>query len=74
MTRQLLVRLEQEGDISSNQVKRFYDGVRQFYLTAATYAIENLPMNDPLLMNAEFVYFPRREHASISQVTYFVSR
>ena len=59
MTRQLLSELEEDGDISYNQAKMFYSGVRQFYLTAATYAINNLPINDPLLINAEFVYFQK---------------
>ena len=31
MTRQLLMRLEQDGDIGSNQVKKFYKGVQLFY-------------------------------------------
>lgn len=74
MTRQLVMRLEQAGDISSHQVKRFYKAVRLFYISAVDYAIENLPLNDTLLKNAEFVYFPKREQATISQVVYFVTR
>ena len=38
------------------------------------YAIENLPLNDTLLKNAEFVNFSKREQATISQVVYFVTR
>ena len=74
MTRQLIMRLEQDGDISSNQIKKFYKGVRLFYTSAVDYAIENLPLNDNLLKNAEFVYFPKRNQATISQVVYFVTR
>lgn len=63
-----------EQDISVNQVKKFYTGVRLFYLSAVDYAIENLPLNDSLLKNAEFVYYPKRAQATISQVVYFVTR
>ena len=63
-----------EQDISVNQVKKFYTGVRLFYLSAVDYAIENLPLNDSLLKNAEFVYYPKRVQATISQVVYFVTR
>ena len=74
MTRQLLMKLQQDGDISATDVKRFYVGVRAFYISAVDYAIDNLPLNDTLLKNAEFVYFPKREQATISQVVYFVTR
>ena len=74
MTRQLLIRLQQDGDISSNQVKKFYKSVRLFYISPVDYAIENLPLNDTLLKNAVFVYFPKREQATIYQVVYFVTR
>ena len=55
-------------------VQKFYKGVRLFYKSAVDYAIENLPLNDDLLKNAEFVYFPKRDQATISQVVYFVTR
>ena len=66
MTQQLVLKLEQDGDIGVTQVKKFYKGVRLFYLSAVDYAIENLPLNDSLLKNAEFVYYPKRVHATIS--------
>ena len=68
------MKLEKDGDISANQVKKFYTGVRLFYLSAVDYAIENLPLNDSLLKNAEFVYYPKRAQATISQVVYFMTR
>ena len=74
ITLQLLTKLEQDGDISSTDAKRFYKGVQAFYLSAVDYAIDNLPLNDTLLKNAEFVYVPKREQATLSQVVYFVTR
>ena len=60
--------------VSSNQIKIIYRGVWLFYTSAVDYAIENLPLNDNLLKNAEFVYFPKRDQATISRVVYFVTR
>lgn len=74
ITRQLLVRLEDGGDISSEQVKVFYTAVRGFYCRAATYALANLPLKGSVLQNSEFVNFESRESANISQVTFFISR
>ena len=36
--------------------------------------MKNLPLNDALLKNAEFVYYPKRAQATISQVVYFMTR
>ena len=74
MTRQLIVKLQNEGDISPLQVNKFFRAVRDFFSCAITYALENLPINDPVLQNSEFVNFSTRASASISQVTYFVTR
>lgn len=73
-TRQWLIKLEEEGDVSPRQVTQFYSAVRGFYTTAATYALANLPVKDPVLQNSEFVNFADRTSATISQVTYFLTR
>jgi len=74
VTRQHLDKLLREGDITLLQLKKFYSAAWNFYIAAANYALYNLPLEDELLANAEFVYFPRRAEATISQVTYFISR
>ena len=65
MTRQEIRKLEDEGDISPRQVQRFYIAVREFYTMATTYALQWLPLNDPLLQNAQFVNFKSRASATI---------
>ena len=74
VTRQHLRKLEEGGDVTSRQVQQFYTAVRGFYLTAAKYAIDHLPLNDQVLQSASFVDFSYRTSASISQVNYFISR
>ena len=59
MTCQLLTRLEQDSDIGSNQVKKFYKGVQLFYITAVDYATENLPLNDNLLKKCRVCLFSK---------------
>ena len=59
------MRLHEDGDISSQQVKLFYAAVRGFYCTAASYALANLPLKDVVLQNSEFVNFGIRESATI---------
>lgn len=54
--------------------KRFYLAVRAFYVTAAEYAFANLPLDDPVLRNSQFVDFKRREQCDFSQVEFFVAR
>ena len=74
MTKQLIRRLYDQGDISTQQVHQFYNAVRCFYSRAAEYALANLPLHDEVLQNAVFVNFAGRATATISQIEYFISR
>ena len=74
MTRQLLLKLLNNGDISDRQVQMFYTAVRKFYCCAVDYSLSNLPLHDDVLQNATFTCFEARASATIDQVTYFVSR
>ncbi|KAL5489186.1 hypothetical protein EMCRGX_G018251 [Ephydatia muelleri] len=41
---------------------------------AMNYALKNLPINDPMLINATFVNYDTKDDATFSQVEYFVQR
>lgn len=73
-TKMALTKMLDEGDISQSEVRLFYEGVRSFYVTAMNYAINNLPMKDELLKNAQFLNFSSRDSSTFSQVEYFVQR
>ena len=73
-TKQLLSRLENDGDISPVQIRVFYQAVRSFYHTAAEYALANLPLKDAVLHNASFLFFDKRERALFCQVEYLIQR
>ena len=63
-----------DGDISQQQVNKFYDSTIAFYERAMEYAVQNLPLNDTLLKNATFVNFKSRENVTFSQVEFFIQR
>lgn len=69
-----LHKLLEEGSISASDESKFYESVRAFYVQAMQYALENLPLRDPLLRNARFLNFESRNSATFSQVEYFVER
>ena len=62
MTRQLLNKLEDEGDITHREVRVFHNAVRNFLTTAADYALSNLPIKDKLLQNAGFLNFEKKRN------------
>ena len=72
--RQLLKKLEEEGDISPAKAKAFYQAVCTFYTTAADYAWKNLPLSDSVLKNAGIVNFEARETSLFTQVEFFLNR
>ena len=72
--RQLLKKSEEEGDISPEKVKAFFQAVCTFYTTAADYAWKNLPLSDSVLKNAGTVNFEARETSLFTQVELFLNR
>lgn len=74
VTKTTLKRLIASGDIPSSKEKVFLNGVQAFFLKSYGYAISHFPIDDPVLLNAEFVRFEDREHSSISMPQFFVER
>lgn len=70
MTKQLLHRLLDDGDIDENAKKTFYKSVRSYYVDAVSQALQKLPFADDLL---KFLNFQQRTHCSFSSVEYFCS-
>ena len=74
ITQSTLRRCIEMGDLAPSQSKKFYDSVRAFYVSAFEYALKNLPLNDQLLKNANFVNFTSRTDSAFTQIEYFVER
>ena len=73
-TRMTLRKLLQEGDCSSYDEVKFFSSVRAYYTRAMSYALENLPITDPLLRNASFLNFDTKDDSNFTEVEYFVER
>ena len=74
MTRTSLSNLVSSGDIGAENEKRFYEGAKSFFREAFEYALNHMPVNDELLVNAEMVYFEEREKLEPSMALCFVQR
>lgn len=74
VTRQRLNKLFDEGDISDRDKKCFYKGIKAFYLTAVSQALQKLPFSDPVLVNSRFVNFERRSECTFDSVEFFCAK
>ena len=62
ITKQILNRRLEEGDIGDTQRKTFYKSVRAFYIDVTSEALKKLPFLDDVLNNCEFVNFEARDN------------
>ena len=69
ITKAQLRRALDEGDISQNDVDKFYDAVREFYETAYTYCVKWLPLDDPLYKCSRFIKFSNQSKVSFDELT-----
>ena len=72
-TKSVLAKLADQGH-DPHKIQQFYRGVTSFYEKACSHARTNLPLSDPLLKNARFLNFTRRELADLSEVEYFIGK
>ena len=72
VTRQVLVRVQ--DIVQPSRIKKFYSGVRAFFVGAASYIVRKFPWSDELLQHATFVDFSKRKVCSFESVRYFLSR
>ena len=72
----LLEKLLNEGDITNQQFNRFLTVARAFHIRTYEYALDNIPRNDDLLINARVLNFETRRSAStsIDQLLYFIKQ
>ena len=74
VTKQTLQKLFDEGDISENQWKCFYQAVRMFLTCATEYLLKWCPLNDELLSHIVWVGFDNRLAKTFSSVEHTVCR
>ena len=69
-TRQQLRKLLNDGDSCVRDVDQFYSAVRAFYSTTASYALRNLPIEDDVLFNSQFVNLDQRSTCRVAQMIF----
>ena len=74
VTKQTLQELFDEGAISENQRKRFYQAVREILVCATKYLLKWCPFKDELLSHVIWVGFESRLEKTFSSVEYIVHR
>ena len=64
----------ESGEITDQDVKKFYLSVRHFYTTAVSYIIKWFPLNDDVVKDSQFVDFEVKEQCDFTMVCTFVKR
>lgn len=72
ITKQTLEKLKDE--VAPREIQKFYAGVREFFVGAASYVADKFLWDDPVLKHACFVDFEKRKSISFESVEYFISR
>jgi len=62
------------GDITDQNVRKFYLSVRQFYCTAILYIIKWFPLSDDVVRDSQFVDFEVKEQCDFAMVCMFIKR
>ena len=72
VTKNNLTKLPNEGDITVQQHKDFYDAAYYYYFKSLLAYIQGkFSLNDPVCCNASWVNVPEREHAEWENVQFF---
>ena len=72
VTKQTLLKLKDE--VEPHEIRKFYAGVREFFVGAAAYITHKFLWGDPVLEHSCFVDFQKRKKVSFQSVEYFLSR
>ena len=73
MTKQLLQKFLNNGDVAVCDAKKFFTGVRSFYVATTRSILATYPLKDDVLKHAKFIDFERRKRCTFQSVEYFVS-
>ena len=71
MTRQLLRKLLNDGDVGMSAVTKFYTAVRTFYTTSVEYVKKVYPLKDDVLMHSKFINIEREMSVVLTQSNTF---
>ena len=73
-TRAWLNQLLKAWDITAQQLQIFHTAALKLLMRAVEYALQSLPLRDPLLKHARFVDVRQRAECWVEDALYFVQR
>lgn len=73
-TKQLLSKLLNDGDITEHARAKFLAAAKAFLVKVATYLQKWCPINDEVLVNAEWLDFDKRQQKTFMEVEFFVNK
>ena len=74
ITRVRLNHLLDAGDITAQKVELFHTAALNFFVKAVEYALQRLPLIEPLLKHARFLDVRQRAECGVEDALYFVDR
>ncbi|KAJ4932560.1 hypothetical protein JOQ06_010978 [Pogonophryne albipinna] len=74
ITRMRLNHLLDAGDITAQKVELFHTASLNFFVKAVEYALQRLPLSEPLLKHARFLDVRQRAEYGVEDALYFVDR
>ena len=66
--------LSEECDLATREIRKFQETCRNFWITAAKYAISKLPLEDDFLKNLAWIYPHIHDYSKVSEVLLIASR
>ena len=74
LTKQMVNKLYEEGDITNVQKDKFFNAARKFFVCAAAYLLKWCPLEEDLLIHATWLDFERRLEKNFTSIEYFIHR
>ena len=72
ITRQIIMKLFNEGSIDKHSLSKFYNSVRQFFTSAMDYLSMWCPLDEEILHHAVWIDFERKLDVTFNSMEYFV--
>ena len=74
VTRSLIHRNLEDGEITENGVTNFYSAVVAFYSSAVKYVFKWFPLSEQLIKDSQFLDFTKKEECDFLMVCTFIDR
>ena len=74
VTKSLISKKLEDGDVTESEVTKFYSAVIAFYVSAVRYVFKWFPLAEPIIKESQFLDFDKKEDCDFSMVCTFIER